>query len=88
MKRWTQVFKALANTKRLEIVVLLSDGRERHVTEIAATIHVTLQGASRHLRLLSNAYVLDENGKDGHVYYSVHPKMPADFKKAVGLFLH
>ena len=87
MKRWTQIFKALANINRLAILKLLADGEERHVTTISAHIHVTLAGTSRHLRILSNLYILNEVGKNSHVYYSFNTKMPTDIRKVVDLFL-
>ena len=87
MKRWTQVFKALANTSRLRIIKLLSDGEERTVSEIAKEIHVSFKGTSRHLLVLYNREILNNDGKAGHVFYSMNPKMPADAKHAVELFL-
>jgi len=87
MKRWTQIFKALANTNRLGIIKLLSDGKERHVSDIAASIHVSLPGTSRHLILLSNLDILNSTGKDGHVYYCANPQLPIDLKKSLELFL-
>ena len=87
MKRWTQIFKALGNVSRLRIVKLLSDGQARNVSEIAREIHVTFKGTSRHLMILSNFDVLDRDGKDGHVYYSLHPNMSRDIKQALSLFL-
>jgi DNA-binding transcriptional ArsR family regulator len=87
MKQWTQIFKALANINRLAIIKFLSDGQERHVTTLAAHIHVTMPSTSRHLRMLSNLYILNETGKDGHVFYSLNSKMPADIQKIVKIFL-
>lgn len=87
MQRWTQIFKALANDKRIEIIKFLSGAGEKHVTDISAHVHVTIQGTSRHLRLLNNLYILDEVGKDGHVFYSLNQKMPADARKALDLIL-
>lgn len=87
MKRFTQVFKALANSNRLAIVRLLADGTERHVTQIAGHIHVTMPGTSRHLRILTNIGVLNDVGKDAHVYYVFNPKMPVDIKQIIKVFL-
>ena len=87
MKRWTQIFKALANTNRLVIIKLLCGGEQKSVTEIASAIRVSLAGTSRHLVLLSNLDVLDSIGKDGHVFYFLNPKLPIDLKKALHLFL-
>jgi DNA-binding transcriptional ArsR family regulator len=87
MKRWTQIFKALANLKRLSIIQLLSDGKERTVTEIAVSIHVSLPGTSKHLILLHNLDILKNDGKDGHVFYLLNDSLPSDIKKAINLFL-
>ena len=88
MKRWTRLFRAMANANRLAIIKLLADGKERHVTEIAEYIHVTMPGTSRHLRILSDLYILAEIGKDAHIFYSLNNKMPTDAKKVVAVFLN
>lgn len=88
MKRWTQIFKALANLKRLEIIKLLSEGPiERNVGEIAREIHVTFRGTSRHLLILHALGILDYQGRNGHVYYSLNRKLPRDLRKALSLFV-
>ena len=66
---------------------MLSDGKERHVTDLASYIHVTLPGTSRHIRILSNLYILNEVGKDGHVYYSLNSNMPGDIRGVLDVFL-
>lgn len=87
MKRWTQIFKALANISRLRIIKLLSDGTERTVSDIAKEIHVSFKGTSKHLNLLHNLDVLKNDGKAGHVFYLLNDKMLSDLKSAVSLFL-
>ena len=87
MKRWTQIFKALANINRIRVIVLLSDGKERTVTEISEIIHISLRAMSRHLVLLHNLDVLDNAGKDGHVFYRLNKSVPVDIYNAVSLFL-
>jgi len=87
MKRWTQIFKALANINRLRIIRLLADGDERTVASVAREIHVTFKGTSQHLILLHNLDVLRNVGKAGHVFYSLNREMPADVKRAVDLML-
>ena len=87
MKRWTQIFRALANRNRLALIVLLADGRERYVTDLAAYIHVSMASTSRHLRILSDLNILNEIGKDGHVYYVFHPVVPKDINIVLGPFL-
>ena len=87
MKRWTKIFKALANTSRLKIVEFLSDGEQRNVTDIAMHIRVTMPGTSRHLSILENVGIVDNIGKEAHVFYYLNSKMPADVRKAVDHFL-
>jgi DNA-binding transcriptional ArsR family regulator len=84
-KRWTVIFRALANINRLKIIRILSDGSRMSVTDIAENLRISLKATSNHLAILKNLDVLEDQGSDGHVYYSVNPQMPADFHKAIGL---
>lgn len=86
MKRWTQIFKALANINRLKIIKLLADHGPMTVSDIAAEIGISLKGTSKHLILLDNLEVLASQGKSGHVYYSFNFDVPKDFRKAIDLF--
>ena len=86
MKRWTQVFKALANINRLNIIRILAARGPLTVSDVAIEINISLNAVSKHLILLYNLDVLESDGKQGHVYYSINPKMPADVQKAVNLF--
>lgn len=87
MKRWTQIFKVLANTSRLKILVLLSDGEARNVSDIAREIHVTFKATSRHLGLLYNLDLLTNDGRDGHVFYGFNQNMPKDARQVVDIFI-
>ena len=40
MKRWTIVFRALANVNRLKIIKMLSSGRKMNVGDIANTLEI------------------------------------------------
>ena len=87
MKRWTQIFKILASISRLRIIKLLSDGKERTVSQVAKEIHVSFKGTSRHLLLMSAIDILNGEGKDGHVFYSINKDMPKDARKTIGQFI-
>lgn len=87
MKRWTQIFKAFANSNRLKIIVLLSRGTPRNVTEIAGELRISLKATSKHLILLHNLDVLEAKGEKGHVFYSLNSDMPKDLRIAIRLFL-
>lgn len=88
MKRWTQIFKALANINRLKIIKLLYEqGTPMTVADIAAEIDISFKGTSKHLILLHNLDVLTNEGRDGHVYYSYNRNMPRDIHKVVNVFI-
>ena len=87
MKRWTQIFKALANINRLKIVDLLAKGLPMTVTEIADELGISFRGPSRHLLLLHGLDILASQGKEGHVYYGYNRQMPPDIKRIVEDFL-
>ena len=87
MKRWTKIYKALANESRLKIIKFLSDGSQRTVTDIAVHIRVMMPGTSRHLSVLENVEILQNIGKEAHVFYYLNPKMPTDVRKSVDHFL-
>lgn len=87
MKRWMQIYKSLANLNRLRVIKFLSDGKERTVTQVAAEINISLRAISRHLIILDTMDILRSVGKEGHVFYSINPHMPADVKKVINPFL-
>ncbi len=87
MKRWTIVFRALANVNRLKVIRILSKSGKMNVTEITDELGISFKATSNHLVMLKNLDVLDMDGAEGHVFYSINPKIPNDFRKALKLFL-
>ena len=87
MKRWVNIFKALANINRLKIVKLLATGGELTVSDISREINISLKGTSKHLIILHSLDVLDSVGRQGHVFYSLNRAMPKDLKRALDLFI-
>jgi DNA-binding transcriptional ArsR family regulator len=84
-KRWTVIFRALANINRLKIIDMLSGGRTMNVGEIAEELEISFKATSNHLAILKNLDVLDVRGTAGHVFYSANPQMPKDFRQATDL---
>jgi len=84
-KRWTIVFKAMANVNRLKIIGLLSGGEKMNVGEIAASLKISVTATSNHLVMLHKLGVLEAEGKTGHVFYGLEPELPQDFAKAIKL---
>lgn len=87
MKRWTVIFRALANINRLKIVEMLSDGRKMSVGDIAKNLKISLKAVSNHLAILKNLDVLEAQGAAGHVFYSFNSQMPSDFRKVLNHIL-
>lgn len=85
LKRWTVVFRALANINRLKIIKMLFDGRRMNVTEIADELKISFKATSNHLALLRNLDVLEAQGTAGHVFYSLNADLPDDFRAATKL---
>ena len=63
-----QVFKALAHPGRLLMVDELSRG-ERCVCELAALVGSEMPTISRHLSLLKNAGIVDDEKRGAQVFY-------------------
>ena len=81
MKRWTVVFRALANVNRLKIIEMLSTKKEKmNVGEIAEHLKISFKATSNHLAILKNLDVVETQGVDGHVYYFINRHMPSDFR--------
>jgi DNA-binding transcriptional ArsR family regulator len=83
MKRWTVVFRSLANINRLKIIEMLAPGKTKHVSEIAENLKISITATSNHLIILKNLDVLEALGSEGHVFYSLNKKMPEDFQKII-----
>lgn len=89
IKRWTVIFRALANGNRLKIIAMLSRGKggRMNVTQIAQALKISFKATSNHLTILKNLDVLEDQGTEGRVYYSVSPDMPDDFRRAIRVWM-
>ena len=84
-KRWTTVFRALANVNRLKIMEMLGEGRAMHVGQIAEELEISFKATSNHLAILKRLDVVDTKGTSGHVFYSLNANMPEDFRASIKL---
>jgi len=87
VKRWTVVFRALANINRLKIIKLLYGGRKVNVTDIAGEIDISFKATSNHLAMFKNLDVVEAHGTAGHVFYSLNKHLPEDFRKVIEFML-
>jgi len=87
MKRWTIVFRTLANINRLKIIDILSRQEKMNVGDIAQSLHISFAATSNHLAMLKNLGILESQGTAGHVFYSINSHMPNDFRKILNSVL-
>lgn len=87
LKRWTIVFRALANVNRLKIITILSQRNNKTVGQLASDIDISPKSTSKHLIMLKNLGILESRGKDGHVHYSLNSNLPQDIHHAIRLFV-
>ncbi|PIP86775.1 hypothetical protein COV42_01670 [Candidatus Campbellbacteria bacterium CG11_big_fil_rev_8_21_14_0_20_44_21] len=87
MQRWATIFKTLSNPNRLKIIKILSNGRKFSVSDISKKLDISPNATSKHLVMLKDLSVLEAKGKNNNVYYFLNKNLPADFKKAVKIFI-
>jgi len=73
MKNLERALKALANKRRLEILKALKKalGGELSVGEIAERINLSFKATSRHLKLLTDADILEKEQRSTQVFYRI-----------------
>ncbi len=77
----TVLLKALANTKRLEILKLLSDS-EKSVGSILENLDLTQSALSQHLAVLRKSKVLKTKRRAQQIFYILEDE---DIKKILNL---
>ena len=77
-----KIIKAMAHPSRLFIVDELSRG-ERCVCELTEMIGVDMSTVSRHLSILKNAGIVDDDKRGSTVYYRLKVPCVLDFVKCV-----
>ena len=77
-----RIIKAMAHPSRLFIVDELSRG-ERCVCELTEMIGVDMSTVSRHLSILKNAGIVDDDKRGSTVYYRLKVPCVLEFVKCV-----
>ncbi len=78
-KELERILKALANRRRLAIISFLKKNKESNVGDIAEAIHLSIKSTSRHLSVLSGAYILEREQRSSEVFYSLSNLIPDVF---------
>jgi ArsR family transcriptional regulator len=73
MERSVEVFKALSNSVRLEILSLLAE-RQLCVNALVAQLNVSQPAVSQHLRILEHAGLVKGSKAGYFVHYSLVPE--------------
>ena len=71
-----QLFKALANPKRVQIIEYLLCNGETHIEVIAKDLKIPLATCCRNLKILEKVYLVISRIKNGKAFYSI--KNPAE----------
>jgi ArsR family transcriptional regulator, arsenate/arsenite/antimonite-responsive transcriptional repressor len=78
-----EVFKALGDPTRLEIISLLGKSENLCVNVIAEKTGMSQPAISQHLKVLKNAGFLDAKKLGMHVHYSLNQKKIKEFKDSL-----
>lgn len=76
-------FKALSDETRLQIMLLLLEGEELCVCDVVGTLGLTQSKASRHLRYLFNAGLVDDRREGTWMHYGLSKTMNAGQRSVV-----
>jgi len=80
MRALAQVFRALADETRLEMLALVSAHGELCVCDLEQVLRISQSKSSRHLRYLKNAGLLDDRRAGLWVHYRIAPGLTPDRK--------
>jgi ArsR family transcriptional regulator, arsenate/arsenite/antimonite-responsive transcriptional repressor len=78
-----EVYKALGDPTRLEIISLLTESQNLCVNVIAEKTGMSQPAISQHLKVLKNAGFVDAKKMGMHVHYSLNQKKVKEFKDSL-----
>lgn len=70
-KELEKILKVFASRRRIDIIRFLKKKKEATVGEIARGIGLSLKAASKHLRILYSADILERDNKSWEAYYQL-----------------
>jgi len=84
-KQLERIFKALANRRRIAVILYLKKKKEASVGDIAAELKLSIKSTSRHLFVLSAAGILERDQRSSQVFYSLASDMPEVARRIIAL---
>lgn len=67
----TQLFKGVANERRLEMLELLLDEKEVPIEEIASRLKIPEATCCRNLKIMERVHLVRSHRRNGRVFYSM-----------------
>lgn len=86
IKNVERELKALANKRRLAILIYLRDRERASVGVIAGQIKLSFKSTSHHLRLLANADILEKEQSSTVMWYSLKKPHSVLIKEVLRMF--
>jgi predicted transcriptional regulator len=67
-----QIFKGLANERRLKIIELLLEKGKLSIEDIALNLEIPFASCCRNLKILEKVYLVNSHIKDGKTFYTLN----------------
>lgn len=87
LKEWATIFGALSNQNRLKILKFLDQKNPMSVTELADELAISFKNTSRNLRILLNLNLVEYEGRQDRVYYSISSYLSEEVKSILRISL-
>lgn len=78
-----QLFKGIANDRRIKLIELLFDKGEMYIADIAFTLKIPLSTCCRNLKVLERVYVVSSRRKAARVLYRLNNPTKHPYNKPI-----
>ena len=78
-----QLFKGVANERRMKLIKLLLDKGEMYIEDIAAELKIPLATCCRNLKVLERVYMVKSRRKNGRVLYQLNNPTKHSYNKTI-----
>ena len=78
-----QLFKGIANDRRIMLIELLLDKGEMYIEDMAFTLKIPLSTCCRNLKVLERVYVVSSRRKGGRVLYRLNNPTKHPYNKPI-----
>ncbi|MEK7192491.1 MAG: metalloregulator ArsR/SmtB family transcription factor [Patescibacteria group bacterium] len=81
-----KIIKAMANPKRMEIVLHLEKRRVLNVSEVSEKLDLSFKSTSKHLHKLEEAGLIGRKKRMNMVYYFLSADLSKEVRDVINLF--